>query len=480
MQMSFQTYTRAARPLALAALSLAIVGALAAPRSAEASAFQLKEDSVQAMGRAYAGSATAGNDASVIANAPAAMADLKGTYFQADVTGVNFSAKFNGSAHDALGRPIAGGNGGDAGTTLPIPAFYASTQLGDRWHIGLAGTVPFGFQTEYDNNFVGRYNALKTKLASYDVTLSASFNVTDDFALGVSAIAQKTTAELSSAVNYNAVGLGLVNQAAAGGLLSPVQAAGLAQQLGAVVPPGSDGRARVKGDDWAYGWQAGAYWKLTPNDRFSFNWHSQIRHHIDGTANFTMPTNVQAVLASPTVAPILGALGGTPFVHTNGTAALTTPATATFSYWHQDQKFGIGMDLAWTKWDVLKNLTVNYANPVQPATVEEFNYKNTVFASIGADWYLTEKWTLRGGIGVDVSPTGAQFRDARVPDSTRKELAFGVGYQATDNFSVNASYMHIFVNKAHLNGSVSSTDDVLAGNFDDYGNTFGIQAQYHF
>jgi len=477
--MSFQSFSRASRPFALAALSLAIVGALTAPRSADASAFQLKEDSAKSMGRAYAGSATAGGDASVIANAPAAMDDLNGTYFQADVTAINFSAKFNGSAHDALGRPISGGNGGDAGTTLPIPAFFASTQIGDRWHIGIAGTVPFGFQTEYDNDWMGRYNALKSKFASYDVTLSASYKVTDTFAIGASAIAQKTTAELTSAINYNAVGLGLVQQAAAGGLLTPQQAGALAQQLGAVIPPGSDGTARIKGDDWAWGWQVGAYWKLTTNDRFSLNYRSKISHTLEGTGNFTQPTNVQAVLSSPTVAPLLAGLGGVPFTHTAGTANFTTPATASFSYWHQDEKFGLGFDLAWTKWDVFKDLVVNYANPAQPPTSEVFDWKNTWYASIGADWYLTDKLTLRSGIAVDTTPTTAAHRDPRVPDSTRKLIAFGLGYKATENFEINASYMHIFVNQAHVN-SVSSTGDVISGNFDDYGNTLGISAQYHF
>jgi long-chain fatty acid transport protein len=480
MQMSFQSFSRASRPFALAALSLAIIGALAAPGAAHASAFQLKEDSATSMGRAYAGSATAGGDASVIANAPAAMADLKGTYFQADITAVNFSAKFSGSAHDALGRPISGGNGGDAGTTLPIPAFFASTQLGDRWHIGLAGTVPFGFQTEYDNNFVGRYNALKSKFASYDVTLSASYSVTDDFSIGASAIAQKTTAELTSAINYNAVGLGLVQQAAQAGAISPQQAAALGQQVGVIVPPGSDGNARIKGDDWAYGWQLGAYWKLTPNDRFSLNYRSKISHTLEGTGNFTVPTNVQALLSSPTVAPLLAGLGGVPFTHTDGTAPFTTPAVASFSYWHQEEKFGLGMDLAWTKWDVFKNLTVTYSNPAQPPTVEPFNWRNTWYASIGGEYYVNDRLTLRAGLGLDTTPTYNETRDARVPDSTRKLLSFGIGYKATENFEINASYMHIFVNNAHVDGAASSTGDVLTGNFDDYGNTLGLSAQYHF
>ena len=65
MHKSFRHISGSARPLALATLSLAVAAGLALPMGAHASAFQLKEDSAKAMGRAYAGSATAGNDVSV-------------------------------------------------------------------------------------------------------------------------------------------------------------------------------------------------------------------------------------------------------------------------------------------------------------------------------------------------------------------------------------------------------------------------------
>ncbi|WP_267226312.1 OmpP1/FadL family transporter [Dyella silvae] len=479
MQMSFRPFSRAGRPLTLAALSLAILGSFAAPQSAHASAFQLHEDSAAAMGRAYAGSTTAGGDVSVVANNPAAMSDLKGTYFQADVTAINFGTTFSGSAHDALGRPISGNGGGDAGTTMPVPALFFATQLGDKWHVGGSFTVPFGFQTEYDQQWIGRYNAIKSKFESLDITLSASYDVTDNFALGVSGIAQKTSAELTSAINYNAVGLGLVNQAVAAGAIPPAAGQAFAQQVNTVVPPGSDGIARIKGDDWAYGYQVGMFWKITPQDKFALAYRSKISHTITGTANFTVPANVQALLANPTVAGLLAGAGGVPFTHTQGTAPFTTPAVATASYWHQEEKFGLGMDVAWTKWDSFKNLNVYYANPAQPTTTEVFNWKNSWYIAIGGDYYLNDKVTLRGGLALDTTPTSTATRDPRVPDATRQLVSFGVEYKASEHFVLNASYAHIFVNSARIN-STSSTGDVLTGSSDDYGNLLSFSAQYKF
>ncbi|HUW51956.1 MAG TPA: outer membrane protein transport protein [Rhodanobacter sp.] len=478
MHTSFHTFRGTIRPLALAALSVAIVGALLAPGTASASAFQLKENSAKGLGRAYAGSTTAGGDVSVVVNNPAAMTDLKGTYFQADMTAINFSTKFTGTAHDALGRPISGGNGGDGGTTLPVPALFFATQVSDRVHLGAGFSVPFGFQTEYDKTWVGRYNSLKSKFQSLDATISGSFDVTNTFSLGASIIAQKTTAELTNAINYNMVGLGLIQQAAAAGQISLPMAQALSAQVGAVVPPGSDGYARIYGDSWAYGWQLGAYWKLTQQDRLAFNYRAKISHTLHGTANFTVPDNVAALLSNPAVAPLLG--GGTPFTHTDGTAGFTTPAVASLSYWHQAEKFGIGADVAWTKWDVFKKLEVTYANPAQPTSDQVFNWKNTWYASVGGDYYLNDKVTLRAGVAVDTTPTSSTYRDPRVPDESRTMTTVGIGYKASEHLEINASYAHIFVSKAQINGVQSATADVLTGSFNDYGNLLSVSAQYKF
>jgi long-chain fatty acid transport protein len=475
MQTSFRILSGTARPLTLAALSLAIVGALVAPSSADASAFQLKENSAKAMGRAYAGSATAGGDVSVVVNNPAAMSDLKGTYLQADVTAINFSTKFSGTATDALGRPIEGGNGGDGGTTLPVPALFFATQVSDRMHLGFGFSVPFGFQTEYDRNWKGRYGAVKSKFQSMDATLSASFDVTDNFSLGASVIAQKTSAELTSAVNYNAVGMKAIQslqQAAAAGLITPAEATATAGQISALLPPGADGFARIKGDDWAYGWQLGGYWKLSPNDKLALNYRSKISHTLEGTGNFTTTAGYDRLLASPLGASL------PPFQHTTGTADFTTPAVASASYWHQAERFGLGIDLAWTKWSAFQDLTVNYGNS-QPSTSEHYNWRNTWYASVGGDYNVNDKLTVRAGVAVDSTPTYLATRSARVPDSTRKLATVGLSYQASDNFEINASYAHIFVNNAHVD-TIDSTGNRLAGNFEDYGNLLGVSATYKF
>ncbi|MBD8874292.1 outer membrane protein transport protein [Rhodanobacter sp. DHB23] len=502
MHKSNRLLPNATRPLALAALSTAVAVALVAPGMAHASAFQLHENTAQGLGRAYAGSATAGGDVSVVENNPAAMSDLDGTYVQADITAVNFSAKFSGSASNAIGQPISGSNGGDAGTTLPVPALAISTKVSDRVNLGVAFDVPYGFQTEYDSNWVGRYDAIKTLLRSYDSTLSASFKINDQWSIGASAIAERTNAQLTNAINLNAIGLkvqqGIGQQAAAG--IAQLQAAAAAGQItaaqaqaeaaaiaaeaqaqaagvAALLPQGSDGYANVQGSNWAWGWQLGAYWKPTANDRVALDYRSRITHDIDGTANFSLGGAAAGYSLVESQLPA----GSIPsFQHTGGMARLTNPATATLSYWHQESQFGIGMDASWTQWSVMRDLTLVYANPTQPTTTLPFNWRNTWYVSVGGEYYATDKLTLRAGVAIDQAPMNADNRDPRVPDAARHMVTFGIGYKATENFQINAAYAHIFVAHAGMNGSVDSTGDILTGSFDDYGNLLSLSAQYKF
>ena len=93
---------------------------------------------------------------------------------------------------------------------------------------------------------------------------------------------------------------------------------------------------------------------------------------------------------------------------------------------------------------------------------------------------MTDKLTVRGGVGFDSTPTRSITREPRVPDGSRQLLSVGLGYKASEHLSINASYAHIFVNRAVVNGAVSATGDVLTGSYDDSGNLFALSAVYKF
>ncbi len=440
--------------LALTALSVAVGGALVSP-AASASGFQIAENTVQAMGRAYAGREAAGNDASVVINNPASMADFDTYAVQIDATAINVSTKFHGSGTDAIGQPLSGGDGGNGGGVHGVPAISFIAPVARNWWVGAAVNAPFGLETNYNAGWVGRYQALKSSVKSLDVTGSVAWAVTPDFSLGFSVVAQKTTIDLSNAVNLGAV------LAAPPFSLAPT-----------FLPQSADGSVRMRGDDWKWGWQAGARWKVTPRDTLALSYHAKINHTIDGTAYFNVPQSVQFVLSQPGVPPL--------FQTTAASGDFATPATASLSYWHETLgPVSWGAELSWTGWSSFSRLAIDFANPAQPDIDQYYGWKNTLFGSVGMDYKMSEQWTWRAGVAYDQTPTRDFSRDPRIPDGARKWISLGATYSPNRNLDFNIGYTHLFVNDGDVN-DMSATGDNLVGYFDNSGDLFGISMQYKF
>ena len=454
-------FRRRARGLVLAALTVAVAGALVST-DASASGFQIKENSAKALGRAFAGVDTAGNDASVVVNNPAAMSDLTGMVFQADVTAIDVNTQFHGSGTDAFGAPLSGGDGGNGGDVTPVPAMYFSAPINDAWRIGLGFTAPYGLKTQYDSGWVGRYQALKSKVTSLDLTGSISWQINPQVALGASIIAQKTKVDLSNAVDFGAIiaGASIQQCIALGGTPATCPPA--------VLPQSADGVARVRGDDWSYGWALGAEFKPTAQDRIGLSYHARITHTISGNATFEVPPAAQVF--------------GLGAIFANGAASgdFATPASATLSYWHiGNGPVSWGANLGWTGWSSFKQLAINFANPNVPPSVEEERWRNTFFGSLGMDYKLNEQWTLRGGVAIDQTPTRDETRTPRIPDGMRRWLAVGVGYTPSQDIEFNLGYAHLFVDDGDVN-NISATGDHLVGSFDNSGNLLSVSGTFHF
>src|SRR5688500_11464124 len=173
----------------LSALALGIAGALACGQ-AHASAFQLKENSVKALGRATAGSASAKGDASVVVNNPAVMSTFTEKTVQADLTAIDLSFNFSGggtaAAGSPLARPLTGGDGGNAGGLSVVPAMSFVLPLSDSFEyltLGAMISAPFGLKTDYESDWVGRYHALESDVKLVDLTLAASLELSDSFSV---------------------------------------------------------------------------------------------------------------------------------------------------------------------------------------------------------------------------------------------------------------------------------------------------------
>lgn len=457
------------RIFTLSLLALGVAGALALPGNASAAAFQLKENSTKAQGRAMAGAASAYGDASVVVNNPAMMATFDEKTLQGDLTAIDLSFKFDGAGYAAAGsplqQPLAGGNGGNAGGLTPVPALSFVLPLGEGFEyltLGAMVSAPYGLKTEYDSDWVGRYHAVKSDVRVVNLTLSGALELHDRFSVGLGAVISRSDVTLSNAIDF---GTAICANPASQSLCfmpDPV--------TGPYGPQKNDGFVSVKGDDTSLGWIVGASWRPTDALSFGYAYQSEIKHEVQGQATFDVPSNV---------APILAGTGA--YVNTPGGARLVLPSTHTFSAsWYVNDRLALMGEASLTGWESMKEVRIKFGNPMQPDAVEDYSWHDSWFYSIGAEYKINDAFTLRGGIARDESPISLPHRTPRMPDQDRNWYSIGLTWAASDALEVTASYVRLNLASDPEIGIASSSGSYLAGKYDGGVNLFGISAQYQF
>lgn len=428
---------------------LALTASLACAGTASAAAFQLKEQSAAGQGRAFAGSISQEGDATVVANNPAAMTLLNGSLLQTDLAVIDYSVKFSGTGKDALGRPLAGGNGGDAGDTAPVPSLYFHTPLTDQVHLGLFITAPFGFKTEYADGWIGRYNGIKTELKAVDMGAAGAYRVNDMLSLGASLFVERLDVKLRNAVDF-------------GAMLAGARVPGF-------LPGSADGSIDINGHHTALGYTLGAL--LRPSEGLSVGlaYRSEVRHKPDDVGvNFSVPGSADAVLS---------AVQPNTFVNTTARTELILPSSWTVSASQQlNERWTVMADYAHTAWSRFNNVVLDFDSQLPNETLR-FGYRNTSFYSVGAEYKADDSWILRGGIGYDQTPVTNALRDVRVPDVDRRWLSLGATWRASKRMSYSLGYTHLFLKDAAVN-LTSPTASTLQGSYKLGSNILAVSAQY--
>jgi len=451
------------------------------PLTVRAGSFQLSEQSVSSLGTAFAGGAASAEDASTLFFNPAGLARLDYGEFQMGLHAINPSDTFSnqGSRYNLPGTPfnglpVTGTNDGNAGVFHIIGNTYFSQPIlrnssyGDLT-IGVGVTAPFGLETDYSPDWVGRYAALRTKLLTLDVqpTIAWRYN---RVSFGAGLDIQYASARLTQAIDF-----GLAAQAPLGQFFAALPTALAAQGVPAAqipgiiaatraaytnagfVPGGRDGVTEITGDDWDYGFTVGAlleYRKsgegeddFLQDGRLGVSFRSKIDHTLEGDAEFRRVPLIAAPGAPPLPAfPQPGAFQAV-FFNQGVTAQLPLPEILHFSLYQRFcHQFAFMGDVTWTNWSRLREVPIVFDNPGTPANILNINYEDTYRYSIGFEWYASKNFTLRIGGAYDETPIQApEFRTPRIPDNNRYWLTFGAKYSPCEWLDLDVGYAHIFV-----------------------------------
>ncbi len=372
---------------------------------AQAGGFALTEQGASGIGNAFAGASALGEDASTVFFNPAGMSRLKN--FEVSLGGslIKLDTKFTGSATNpaAMGGGVAtGGNGGQAGGTAAIPHLYLVAPVGERIRVGLGVSVPFGLKTEYDADWVGRYQGIRSELRTINVNPTISWALSDGLAVAVG-------------VNYQTIDTELTN----------------AVVLGA----GTAGTTKLKADDSAWGWNAGVMWQAAPATRLGFSYRSGVKYGLSGDITTTNAAGA-----------VVGAASG------SARADIELP-----SIWSVGLVQGLTPDLdllaeaTHTRWSVIDQIVVTDAASGGVRDILALDFDNAWRFSVGANYRLSDALMLRAGVAYDQSPVkNAQTRTVRLPDADRTWLALGLRFKVCERGVLDVGYAHLFVRDADI------------------------------
>ena len=408
--------------------------------------FQIQEQNVTNMGTAYAGTAALAADASTAYYNPAGMTRVKnhqmvvsGALIAADV-GFNATAAKN-NAGTVL--PLRGEESGDKLAT--VPSMHYTAEVTDSIFLGVSVTSPFGLATEYSENSVLRYAATRSELKTIDISPSIAYRFNDKFSFAAGADAVWAKAHLDS-------------------------------QIG-VVAGGSDGFQRNTAEDWGWGYHVGMLYEMSEDTRFGINFRSHVNVNAEGESEQMNPA----------------ALGG---LRTTvpASAAVTLPETLYISAYHAfNEKFAVMADVNWTDWSRFRTLRLRYdASAVAAGTRTNSDtfehWEDTIRVALGMEYTPCDKYKLRFGLAWDESPVETEFRTARIPDSDRIWLGFGLGFALSKNMWVDLGYAHLFFDDAEIDDqgpyraqtTTRTSNARLQGKFNTNVNIAGLQFRWTF
>lgn len=391
-------------PLAVFVAAVTVGGVLT-HQSVMAAGFFLSQQSVESAGRGTAGGAAIAGDASTIFTNPAGLTRLK----QPEMTlGLSIIAprtryKNQGSTSATPGTggftvQSPGSNLSNPYEPTPIPnAYFAYPVPGDRVWLGFGVSSPFGIGVRYPKGWFGRYDAIRQQLRTIDLAPTVAVKVNDYLSIGGGVNIQYANAKLVNAVP---------NPLAAGG---PSAA--------------TDGRNRLKGDDWSAGFNIGLLVSLSENTRVGVHYRSRMDHRLEGDNNTTGLTG-----------PLAGQNGTV-----DGSVDLNLPDIVSVAAVHEIMpKLSLLGEFQWFNWSRFREIRAEFDDG-RPDAVQRQNYQDSYAAAIGATYDWSDAWTLRGGFRFETTPTRNQYRTTTVPESRNYSLGVGASYAPIDRLRIDFS-----------------------------------------
>jgi long-chain fatty acid transport protein len=380
------------RTLKKTVIALAIFGAT----HVHAGGLWLSEYNQPSQGRAGAGEEAGNGDASDGFFNPAAMS--RHTESQLMVGGGLILAQIEFDVEQ--GSLINGtGDGGDAGGLTPSVSAFYTRPLNEKWSMGIGGLALTGSALDYDDDWVGRFEAQDVSIIVIGMVPSIAYKLSDTFSVGFALPVMYSNLELDIAVPN---------------ILTPTD---------------EEGQAELDGDDIQVAPSLSFHYQITDrtaiggraSSRFKFDYDGDLQTRYIGQVGI----NTELTLAA------LAKVGISH--HFNGR-------------WSGYASFG------WEDWSEMDEVLLTTGSN---GAVLARDWHDTYRSAAGVDYRLDDRWTLRAGMAYDTSPTNDIDRTADMPIDEQFRYAVGADYLRNNGMKISGSLLYADYGDAGIDNSRS-------------------------
>jgi long-chain fatty acid transport protein len=403
--------------------------------SSFAAGLALYEHAAPDMGLAAAGRAASAQDASVAAGNPAGMTLLDRSQLVTGFLGIDVNIKF-----DVDSTSNSGGNGGSAGSFVPVASFSYVESLSPDLKLGVSVGSYFGFGVDYDNDWAGRYYSQEAEMVTMFVNPGLGYRVNDWLSIG----------------GGFTVVYGELNQKVAINNLGPFQ---------------DDGRVKLDSDDVGYGYNLGVLAELDKKTRFGLTYRSEVELEFDDSAS------LNGVL--PPLSTIFGVNG----LDGKGKVdmEITIPAVVMFSAYHEiSNRWAVMGNIGWQEQSEFGKTGISLGSPTVPKLTADRNFDDTWHYAIGTQYRIDDPWLLSVGFAYDESPVKDKYRTPDMPVDRQYRYATGIQYDLNEDVTIGAAYTFLDAGDAKIEQSKTSGGDLKGKYGTNYVNFFNVNVVLRF
>jgi long-chain fatty acid transport protein len=332
----------------------------------------------------YAGAGLAGraNDAGTVFTNPAGMTRFKKSTYMAGVTPLYIDASFNSDQNTTATGPDKG-----VYEFLSGGSFAAIVPVGDRLAFGISLQNYFGLALEWDDQWVGRYEATEVALLAPQLQPTVAYKVNNWLSIGAGA------------------GLTL------GILADEGKVKNLDPNLG-------DGKFKYEDIDFAVQGNFGVMIEPSNGTRIG------LRYLTETDLDFEDDLYVTGV--GPAIADALKSVGKLDL-------GMKMPQSLMAGIFHEvNDEWAILGSVGWDDWSRFGRVRANLEGIGVNRTVDE-DFDDTWHFGVGAEYRYTPKLTLTGGFSYDTSMADSATRPILLPLGAMYRYGLGFKYKKSDD-----------------------------------------------